>query len=77
MTLAERVSALLNDAGIAHAVVGAAALAAAGVAQDLWDIRQLLAAVADRDELVAQVEEDLLALPDPAARLWGDVKAQA
>jgi hypothetical protein len=41
----------------------------AGGAQDVWDIRQLLAAM-DREALVAQVEEDLPDLPAPAGALW-------
>ena len=47
----------------------------AGGAQDLWDIRQLLAATAERAVLVAQVEEDLPGLPEPATALWIGVNA--
>jgi hypothetical protein len=46
----------------------------AGGDQDLWDIRQLLAAP-DRHALIAEVEEDLAGLPAPAAALWDSVKA--
>jgi hypothetical protein len=41
----------------------------AGGTQDLWDIRQLLAAT-DRTELARQVEEDLHVLSAPAPQLW-------
>ncbi len=48
----------------------------AGGAQDLWDIRQLLA-VTDRAVLVAEVDADLAALPPPAAALWDVAKSTA
>ena len=38
MTLADRVTAVLNDGGVAHAVIGAAALAAAGVVRSSLDL---------------------------------------
>ena len=38
MTLVDRVSARLQAAGIPHALIGAAALAAAGVARSTFDI---------------------------------------
>lgn len=38
MTLAERVTELLDRNGIAHALIGAAALAAAGVARSTFDL---------------------------------------
>jgi hypothetical protein len=38
MTLSDRVVAILNDAGVAHALIGAAALAAAGVARSTLDL---------------------------------------
>lgn len=42
MTLLDRVSALLDEAGIPHAVIGAAALAAAGVARSTFDVDLLV-----------------------------------
>ena len=45
----------------------------AGGNQDVWDIRQLLAA-SDRDALITEVEEDLAGLPASAATLWDSVK---
>ena len=42
MTLLDRVSALLVDAGIPHALIGAAALAAAGVARSTFDVDLLV-----------------------------------
>lgn len=42
MTLLDRVSALLDQAGIPHALIGAAALAAAGVARSTFDIDVLV-----------------------------------
>lgn len=38
MTLGDRVAALLTDAGIGHALIGAAALAAAGVPRSTFDV---------------------------------------
>ena len=42
MTLLDRVSALLGEAGIPHALIGAAALAAAGVARSTFDVDLLV-----------------------------------
>jgi hypothetical protein len=42
MTLLDRVSALLDEAGIPHALIGAAALAAAGVARSTFDVDLLV-----------------------------------
>lgn len=42
MTLLDRVSALLEQAGIPHALIGAAALAAAGVARSTFDVDLLV-----------------------------------
>lgn len=42
MTLLDRVVALLDDAGIAHALIGAAALASAGVARSTFDVDVLV-----------------------------------
>ena len=42
MTLLDRVSALLDQAGIPHALIGAAALAAAGVARSTFDVDLLV-----------------------------------
>lgn len=44
----------------------------AGGDQDVWDIRQLLAAT-DRNALIAEVEEDLSGLPPQAAALWATI----
>ena len=44
----------------------------AGGDQDVWDIRQLLAAT-DRNALIAEVEEDLSSLPPQAAALWATI----
>jgi hypothetical protein len=41
----------------------------AGGPQDAWDVQQLLA-VEDRDDLVAQVEAELKALPRELSNLW-------
>ena len=38
MILSDRVVSILNDAGVAHALIGAAALAAAGVARSTLDL---------------------------------------
>lgn len=46
----------------------------AGGAQDLWDIRQLLA-LPTGTALVAEVEEDLPVLPPSAAALWHSVRS--
>jgi hypothetical protein len=78
LNLLERVAAVLNGAGMAHALIGAVALAAHGVArstvdaggpQDAWDIQQLLA-VEDRDGLAAEVEAELRTLPRELSKLW-------
>lgn len=45
----------------------------AGGTQDLWDVRQLLAAV-DHRSLVADVEQDLGDLPAGARELWANVR---
>jgi hypothetical protein len=42
MTLLERVSAMLERAGVPHALIGAAALASAGVARSTFDIDLLV-----------------------------------
>ena len=42
MTLLERVVALLEEAGVPHALIGAAALASAGVARSTFDIDLLV-----------------------------------
>jgi hypothetical protein len=58
MTLLDRVSAHLDTHGIAHAVIGAAALAAAGVARSTFDVDLL---TGDPAVLAADVWEDLRA----------------
>jgi hypothetical protein len=89
LSLLARVSRLLAARGIDHAVIGAAALAAHGVAratadvvllklyaggpQDAWDIDQLL----DVDpSLVAGVEARLAPLPADCAELWDRIRRQ-
>lgn len=48
----------------------------AGGTQDLWDIRQLLALPAAA-AVIAEVEEDLPALPPSAVALWQSAKSPA
>jgi hypothetical protein len=60
MTLFDRVVALLRKNGIAHALIGAAALAARGIARSTFDIDVL---TVDRRVLEAALWDDLRARP--------------
>ncbi len=48
----------------------------AGGPQDLWDVHQLLAAVADREGLAHTVRERLVDLPARSRKLWERVRAE-
>lgn len=89
MTLLARVSRALESHGVAHAVIGATALAVHGVSaapadlvllklyaggpQDAWDIAQLLDAAPAIEPLV---EASLGGLPAECAALWRRIRAR-
>ena len=45
----------------------------AGGTQDMWDVRQLLTALA-HSPLASEVDEDVADLPPPAASLWAEIR---
>ncbi len=65
MTTVERVCAVLEANGTGHALIGAAALAARGVARSTYDI----------DLIISDVSTDLVSLPAAMQELWRTIGA--
>ena len=85
MILLDRVVAVLDDHDVPHALIGAAALAARGIArstydidllyaggaQDIWDVRELLR-LPGAEQVIDEVTADLAQHSREMRELWAE-----